>query len=72
MIDGFRQERERKANETMDKEMGTLPHAEVNDYLQHMEAEAFAAMLLRVPTMSRNVFNLFAIDGFAHAADSPK
>jgi len=32
-----------------------------------MEAEAFAAMLLRVPTMSRNVFNLFAIDGFAHA-----
>jgi len=67
VIDGFRQERERKANETMDKEMGTLPHAEVNDYLQHMEAEAFAAMLLRVPTMSRNVFNLFAIDGFAHA-----
>lgn len=67
VIDGFRQERERKANETMDKEMGTLQHAEVNDYLQHMEAEAFAAMLLRVPTMSRNVFNLFAIDGFAHA-----
>jgi RNA polymerase sigma-70 factor (ECF subfamily) len=31
-----------------------------------MEAEAFAELLLRLPPMSRNVFNLFAIDGFAH------
>ncbi len=32
-----------------------------------MEAEAFAALLDRVPPMSRNVFNLHAIDGYAHA-----
>jgi RNA polymerase sigma-70 factor (ECF subfamily) len=32
-----------------------------------MEAEAFAELLQRVPDMSRRVFNLFAMDGFAHA-----
>lgn len=41
--------------------------ADINDYLKHMEAEAFAALLTRVPMMSRTVFNLFAIDGFSHA-----
>ena len=40
---------------------------DINDYLKHMEAEAFADLLTRVPTMSRTVFNLFAIDGFSHA-----
>ncbi|MFN6115684.1 MAG: RNA polymerase sigma factor, partial [Flavobacteriales bacterium] len=39
---------------------------EVNDYLRHMEADAFAELLQRVPDMSRKVFNLFAIDGFGH------
>lgn len=39
----------------------------VNEYLRKMEAEAFAELLARVPAMSRNVFNLFAIDGFSHA-----
>jgi RNA polymerase sigma-70 factor (ECF subfamily) len=39
----------------------------VNDYLHHMEAEAFATLLQRVPDMSRQVFNLFAIDGYPHA-----
>ena len=38
-----------------------------NDYLRNMEADAFARLLERVPDMSRRVFNLFAIDGFAHA-----
>lgn len=41
--------------------------AELNGYLEHMEADALQAMLLRVPEMSRHVFNLFALDGHAHA-----
>jgi RNA polymerase sigma-70 factor (ECF subfamily) len=32
-----------------------------------MESEALAALLDRVPDMSRKVFNLFAIDGYSHA-----
>ncbi len=67
VIDGYRQERERKVLETMEQPLEKISTAEVNDYLREMEAEAFATMLQLVPTMSRNVFNLFAIDGFAHA-----
>ncbi len=67
VIDEFRKDRDRKAHENMDVELETSSSTEVNEYLCQMEAEAFAEMLLRVPPMSRNVFNLFAIDGFAHA-----
>ncbi|MBK9420835.1 MAG: sigma-70 family RNA polymerase sigma factor [Flavobacteriales bacterium] len=66
VIDNFRRERERKAHETMDAPVSEYAVAEVNDYLRNMEAEAFAALLQRVPEMSRKVFNLFAIDGFSH------
>ena len=41
--------------------------AEVNSYLGHMEVQELERMLERVPAMSRQVFNLFAIDGFPHA-----
>ncbi|HQW05222.1 MAG: sigma-70 family RNA polymerase sigma factor [Flavobacteriales bacterium] len=67
VIDGYRKERERKEQETMEQPLEQIPTAEVNDYLRQMEAEAFAELLECVPKMSRNVFNLFAIDGFAHA-----
>ena len=67
VIDNFRKERERKAHETMDVPVNEHIGTEVNDYLRHMEAEAFAELLQRVPGMSRKVFNLFAIDGFSHA-----
>lgn len=67
VIDGFRKEKERKAMETMDVPMEASAGSEVNEYLRHMEAEAFAELLARVPEMSRKVFNLFAIDGFSHA-----
>ena len=66
VIDNFRKERERKAYETMDVPVNEHVGTEVNDFLRHMEAEAFAELLLRVPEMSRKVFNLFAIDGFSH------
>lgn len=67
VIDEFRKDRTRKANETLDANMDGTASIDVNEYLRHMEAEAFADLLQRVPPMSRNVFNLFAIDGFGHA-----
>jgi len=67
VIDGYRKDRERKSIETMEQRMEDVNTSDVNEFLVHMEAEDFAAMLERVPPMSRNVFNLFAIDGFAHA-----
>lgn len=67
VIDDYRKERERKRVETMEQRMEDLDTSEVNEFLVQMEAEDFAALLARVPPMSRNVFNLFAIDGFPHA-----
>lgn len=67
VIDEYRKDKQRKESERLDAplDQGTLQ--EVNDYLRNMEADAFARLLERVPDMSRRVFNLFAIDGFAHA-----
>lgn len=67
VIDVFRRERERRSTEILDQPVHALPGTEINEYLQHMEAEAFADLVQQVPPMSRHVFNLFAIDGFAHA-----
>jgi RNA polymerase sigma-70 factor (ECF subfamily) len=67
VIDDFRKGRERKEHERTERPLEELPTMEVNDYLRHMEAEAFAQLLLQVPPMSRTVFNLFVIDGYAHA-----
>ena len=66
VIDDFRREKQRKEQEILDAPMDESVLADVNDYLRHMEADAFAAQLQRVPDMSRQVFNLFAIDGFSH------
>ncbi|MBS1568197.1 MAG: sigma-70 family RNA polymerase sigma factor [Bacteroidetes bacterium] len=67
VIDAYRKERERKTQERMDMPMDAPTGSEVNDYLRHMEAEAFADLLRQVPEMSRKVFNLFAVDGYSHA-----
>lgn len=67
VIDAHRRGKERKAMGSEDIEGHEAEGADINDYLKHMEAEAFADLLLRVPAMSRTVFNLFAIDGFTHA-----
>lgn len=66
VIDGFRQDRERKQRETLEEPLDVPEASAANDYLRHMEAEEFARLLQQVPPMSRNVFNLFAIDGFSH------
>ncbi|MFN6179036.1 MAG: RNA polymerase sigma factor [Flavobacteriales bacterium] len=66
VIDEYRKDRQRKASESLDASLDESTLVEVNDYLRHMEADAFAELLQRVPDMSRKVFNLFAIDGFGH------
>lgn len=67
VIDAYRRNKEHRAMIAGEVEDHAIEGADVNDYLRHMEAEAFAEMLMRVPMMSRTVFNLFAIDGFSHA-----
>ena len=67
VIDAHRRGKERKAMESAYINGHEPDGADINEYLKHMEAEAFADLLTRVPTMSRTVFNLFAIDGFSHA-----
>lgn len=66
VIDNHRHDRQRKEAESLDAPFDESTLIEVNEYLRQMDAEAFAALLARVPDMSRRVFNLFAIDGFAH------
>jgi RNA polymerase sigma factor (sigma-70 family) len=67
VIDEFRKDRPRRQNEVS----GTPEEYEhdgiVNEYLKHMEAEAFEAMLHALPPVSRHVFNMFALDGYSHA-----
>ncbi len=67
VIDAHRRSKERKAMESADVNGHEPDGSDINDYLKHMEAEAFADLLRRVPTMSRTVFNPFVIDGFSHA-----
>ncbi len=66
VIDEYRRNSDRRMNEVLDTEIDGIGHHEVNDYLRHMEADAFAHLLEQLPDMSRRVFNLFAIDGYAH------
>jgi RNA polymerase sigma-70 factor (ECF subfamily) len=66
VIDEYRKDRQRKEAESLDAPVDEGTLTEVNEYLHRMDAEAFAALLDRVPEMSRRVFNLFAIDGYAH------
>lgn len=67
VIDEFRRERQRKQNEVIDGTMEDHDGNSANEYLKHMEAEAFEELLKELPPMSRNVFNMFAIDGYSHA-----
>jgi RNA polymerase sigma-70 factor (ECF subfamily) len=52
VIDEYRKDRPRKAQESLDASLDESTLVEVNDYLRHMEADAFAGLLQRVPDMS--------------------
>lgn len=66
VIDEYRKDRQRKEAESLDTPIDEGTLMEVNEYLHQMDADAFGQLLQRVPEMSRRVFNLFAMDGFAH------
>jgi RNA polymerase sigma factor (sigma-70 family) len=66
VIDAYRRERNRREQEVPLSPTSDAEQAVANDYLAHMEAEAFAALLDRLPPVSRHVFNLFAVDGHSH------
>ena len=40
--------------------------AVIHDYVQKMDAEQIYYLIMQLPPVSRQVFNLFAIDGFTH------
>ncbi|MCB0794876.1 MAG: sigma-70 family RNA polymerase sigma factor [Flavobacteriales bacterium] len=69
VIDAYRRERRRREAEVDLNEGSFDDHATngVNDYLHDMEAEALEELMNAVPPTSRNVFNLFAVDGYSHA-----
>lgn len=67
VIDDFRRNKDRKTHEILHVPLEEHGSSEINEYLHHMEADALADLLMQLPPMSRNVFNLFAIDGYAHA-----
>lgn len=67
VIDAWRREKQRKTMEALPGEMNEDHAADANDYLREMETEAFAHLVAQLPDATRHVFNLFAIDGHAHA-----
>ncbi|MDX1909395.1 MAG: RNA polymerase sigma factor [Bacteroidia bacterium] len=70
VIDNFR--RERRHRETM-VAMESFPDnttsapTDLNEAAQRLDAEAIEAAIRTLPPVSREVFNLFAIDGYAHS-----
>jgi RNA polymerase sigma factor (sigma-70 family) len=66
VIDGYREDRQRREHEIVQQEVATEDHATANEYLAHMEAEAFEVLVQALPPVSRHVFNLFAMDGYSH------
>lgn len=67
VIDDFRRDRTRLSLMISSDVPDQYAGSEANEYLAEMESEDFAQLLNKVPDMSRQVFNLFAIDGHAHA-----
>lgn len=67
VIDGFRKEKRRPEHERLDEAPITQGSTGINDYLEHMEIEELTALMQALPNMSRQVFNLFAVDGYSHA-----
>ena len=66
VIDRYRRERPRREHEQLVDDPPTEV-AVANDYLKEVEAEELRRVIASLPPMSRNVFNLFAIDGYPHA-----
>lgn len=44
----------------------TKEHSELNSALEKMDLTSINNLIIKLPPMSREVFNLFVIDGFSH------
>ena len=68
IIDEFRRDKKRRENmQTVDfQEAPATPPVDFNQAAQELEAEELEMMIQKLPTMSRKVFNLYAIEGYTH------
>lgn len=69
IIDEFRKKRKEAAQtEIVDftERADEYDSVTVNSYLRKVEAEQLQALIDKLPETSRQVFNLFAVDGFSH------
>ena len=69
IIDEYRKNRkEKEMMETIDfnEYHPEFDDGEINDYVRLLDAEYIHVLVLQLPAMSRRVFNLFVVDGYAH------
>lgn len=69
VIDNFRKnKRYRETHQQTEFDGSTTynSHTELNQAALKLDAEALEKMITRLPDMSRQVFNLYAIDGYTH------
>jgi RNA polymerase sigma factor (sigma-70 family) len=67
LIDAYR--KQKKHNEQVkyvEDYIETSDFADVNNALTRMNTEQIYVLIRQLPPMSQKVFNLYAIDGFAH------
>lgn len=69
VIDAFRKaRRERETMQALDEGAGEMAYLapDYNEAERRLDAEQVEAMIASLPLMTRQVFNLFAIDGYSH------
>jgi RNA polymerase sigma factor (sigma-70 family) len=67
LIDAYRKEKTRNEQiKYVENYVETSDFSDVNSALTKMNTEQIYTMIRQLPPMSQKVFNLYAIDGFAH------
>jgi RNA polymerase sigma factor (sigma-70 family) len=67
LIDEYRKEKKHAENiQYVEEYYETQNHSELNNALSKMDLASISDLIIKLPPMSREVFNLFVIDGFSH------
>lgn len=69
VIDDFRKQKRYKETHQPSEFDGSVvydSHVELNEAALRLDAEALERLITRLPDVSQQVFNLYAIDGFSH------
>lgn len=66
VVDDYRKNKKRKEVIVSDKGEQLFQSISLNDVEEMIEDECLHRMLMSLPRATRNVFNLFAIDGYTH------